>query len=147
MTDHVINPTVGIFQGDVYASVAFSLYNDDIIGNRVWLFIQAFIDDIAIQTKDIALLDWAYNEFSDKMKEKELSLNVSKCVLILNDENDAVTDKATSEVKRDLFLLFNLRLSALALLKFIGLLGRKTKFIKYNISFKFETPYSSGTCN
>ena len=90
MTDHVINPTVGIFQGDVYASVAFSLYNDDIIGNRVWLFIQAFIDDIAIQTKDIALLDWAYNEFSDKMKEKELSLNVSKCVLILNDENDVM---------------------------------------------------------
>ena len=50
--------------------------------------IQAFIDDIAVQSKDTKILQEIFTQINKEIKDLNMEINTSKCELITNDIND-----------------------------------------------------------
>ena len=93
--DQVIDPECGLPQGSVWAMFLFVLYIQNIIVDitkaHPTIEIQAFVDDIVLQSNEHNNIQSALNTFFKSASELNLELNPSKCEYLSNDDNEKIT--------------------------------------------------------
>ena len=97
-----INQTKGIPQGSVFGPLFFIYYINDVLNiiqdkYKNEINIQAFIDDIAIQSKEIVILQEIFNQINEEIRKLNMEINTTKCELITNDVNDKIINIYTNE--------------------------------------------------
>lgn len=90
-----INYSKGLPQGSALSPLLFNLYiNNALIElNKInGLSAQAYADDLILQSKDIDILQIAYNKTKDLYKSLDLIINSNKCELITDNEEERIFD-------------------------------------------------------
>ena len=59
--------------------------------------IQAFMDDIIISSKDLSILEQALSHIHQEILKINIELNLNKCELLSDDDNDQITDRITGK--------------------------------------------------
>ena len=100
--DETINPTRGLPQGSTYGPLLFTLYINNLLnemnGNTDKIKVQAFVDDLIIFAKDLNSLQEAFNHAHNLIKGLNMELNMNKCILLSNSENDSIKDEFTGTI-------------------------------------------------
>ena len=95
--NEIINPTREIPQGSAYGPLLFTLYINNILTQTETKFkditILAFIDDIMITAKNIKILEEAMNFIHGMIEDLNMELNLNKCELLSENEEDTITDQ------------------------------------------------------
>ena len=60
--------------------------------------VQAFID-LIIFSKDLITLEQAFNHTHKLIKELNMEINMNKCILLSNSDNDKIIDEITNTTK------------------------------------------------
>ena len=59
--------------------------------------IEVFVDDIIIMSNDINCLQKAYDFFKQNVMNLDMKLNINKCELLSESQQDMITDKDTQD--------------------------------------------------
>ena len=98
--DTDIHSTRGVPQGSVFGPTMFLLVIDDLM-NKLQSYhnihIQAFVDDIAIAGKETKNLQQAYNIIKKIITQKSMEINVDKCELITDNQEDHIIDEENNQ--------------------------------------------------
>ena len=95
----LIEPTTGIPQGSVFGPTPILIYINNMIKKANQLLenitIEVFVDDIIIMSNDINCLQKACDFFKQNVIKLDIKLNINKCELLLESQQDIITDKDT----------------------------------------------------
>ena len=88
-----INQRKGGPQSNVFGPLFFIYYINDVLNSMQEKYkdeinIQAFIDDIAVQSKDTKILQEIFTQINKEIKDLNMEINTSRCELITNDINE-----------------------------------------------------------
>lgn len=101
IADNSIHPTRGVSQSSVFGPLFFLIYFGNILKETAKQFkeanIQAYIDDVLIQTKSIKTANDAFNYIAKLIADNKMDINMSKCELLSDNEDDIITNEQTQE--------------------------------------------------